>query len=317
VKRRSHLRSTCYNVRGEVRVVDDSVRLSQRLDGFLATHPLVGLRGARERRRFIEKLSESQKKRGILRRGRFHGSADPLHCTFHPLCCVVDNFQRGSLDEALWVAFLCVHLGWDGTSKTRETTQRFYSRFGQGLWDWQTVARAPTSVRDWMRGNPRRLRELRFGNHRKYESHKPDGEIGTPAVIESFVRWAAEHGNGSPYEAFRSFVEQAEGPEEAFDHLFSALRIRRFGRTAKFDFLCLLGNLGILRVAPGHPYLRGATGPRAGALLLKTGVKEGKLTADIVDSVRELQAVLGVPAECLEDALCNWQKRGSFLSRAC
>ncbi len=148
-----------------------------------------------------------------------------------------------------------------------------------------------------------------MGNHRKYETHKPDGEVGSPAVIESFVRWVERYGNGGPYEVLRSFVERAHSPEAAFDDLFRAPKVRRFGRTAKFDLLCMMGNLGMLSVVPDHPHLQGATGPRAGALLLTAGKKEGRLTAEIIEIVRDLQLALDVPAECMEDALCNWQKK--------
>ncbi|MEK7408126.1 MAG: hypothetical protein AAB225_23900 [Acidobacteriota bacterium] len=274
-------------------MVAQAEELSSRLRDFLRRQPLVGLKSARRRTRFIEKLRESEKKLRVLRRRRFHGATDPLHTTFHPLRCIVENFKHKNPDEAVWLAFLSVQFGWDGTSGTGETIRRFYSRFGHGLWDWKAVAQASTSVRDWMRENSRRLHELRFGNHRKYETNRPDSKFGTPAVIESFVRWVAKHGNTSPYEAFQSFVEHAESREAAFDDLFWALKIRRFGRTAKFDLLCLLGNLGILPVAPPHPYLRGATGPRAGALLLVTGKKVGNLTTEIIDIVRELQSALG------------------------
>jgi len=294
-----------------------SEKLTVRLGRFLAEHTIVGFRTSRERMRFIEKLVESQRKCQAFRHRMFLGGTDPLSDKFHPFRCILSNFENGDFDEAVWLGFLCVHFGWDGNPKTRETIRRFYSRFDQGLWNWKNVARNPLSVRDWMRENSRRLSELKFGNHRKYESNKPDSDVGTPAVIESFVRWAAVHGNGSAYKAFQSFVQPSASPEVAFENLFRALDIHRFGRTARFDFLCLLGDLGILAVAPAHPYLRGATGPKDGAILLVTGKKGGKLTTEVVDIVRDLQAALGVPAECMEDALCNWQKKAGFLSRTC
>ncbi len=230
-----------------------SEKLSVRLGRFLAEHKIVGCRTSRERMRFIEKLVESQRKCQAFRHRMFSGSTDPLSDKFHPFRCILSNFENGDFDETVWLAFLCVHFGWDGNPKTRETIRRFYSMFDQGLWNWKTVARNPLSVRDWMRENSRRLSELKFGNHRKYESNKPDSDVGTPAVIESFVRWAAVHGNRSAYKAFQSFVQPSASPEMAFESLFRALDIHRFGRTARFDLLCLLGNLGILAVAPAHP----------------------------------------------------------------
>ena len=42
--------------------------------------------------------------------------------------------------------------------------------------------------------------------------------------------------------------------------------------------------------------------------------KEGDLTPEMVDILRELQSDLDVLAERMEDALCNWQKKIGFLS---
>jgi alpha-glutamyl/putrescinyl thymine pyrophosphorylase-like protein len=298
-------------------MIDGAKDLSSRLEDFLNKRPLVGLRSTLERERFVEKLRESLRKLQVLRRRTFLGATDPRDTTFHPLRCIIDKFNEGNVDEAVWVAFLCTHFGWDGTASTRETIRLFYSRREEGLWDWTTVVRVPTGVRDWMRANGERLKQLKFGNHRKYESNEAQGNIGTPAVIESFVRWTARYGEGSPSQAFRLFIERAKNPTAAFDDLFNALEIRRFGRTAKFDLLSLLGNLGILSVAPAHPYLKAATGPRAGTLLMMTGKKKGSLTAEMLDVILTLQSALDVPAECMEDALCNWQKKAGFLSRTC
>ena len=44
--------------------------------------------------------------------------------------------------------------------------------------------------------------------------------------------------------------------------------LRRFGRTARFDYLTMLAKLGLANIAPGSPYLIGATGPLKGARLL-------------------------------------------------
>jgi len=83
----------------------------------------------------------------------------------------------------------------------------------------------------------------------------------------------------------------------------------QFGRTGRFDLLCLLGNLRILRIAPGRCYLKGATGPRYGAILMVTGKKGQRLTQEIEDTINQLRAHLGVPVEAMEDALCNWQNK--------
>ena len=128
-------------------------------------------------------------------------------------------------------------------------------------------------------------------------------------MIYSFREWVKRNGRGLPYGAFCSVAKSSKSPERGFDKAYLKLDVTRFGRTAKFDFLCLLGNLKILDVSPPHCYLAEATGPKSGALLMVIGKKSGPVTTEIEATIQELQNHLGVPVEVMEDALCGWQKR--------
>jgi hypothetical protein len=82
-----------------------------------------------------------------------------------------------------------------------------------------------------------------------------------------------------------------------------------FGRLAKFDFLTMLGKLGIAPIEPGSAYLSGATGPLSGARLLFGGNADAKLNARELDvRLVRLDNYLNVGMQVLEDSLCNWQK---------
>lgn len=81
--------------------------------------------------------------------------------------------------------------------------------------------------------------------------------------------------------------------------------VARFGRTARFDYLTMLGKLGLAAIEPAFAYLENSTGPIRGARLL-FGADE---TAAIPERwLVELDAKLSVGMQVLEDALCNWQK---------
>jgi hypothetical protein len=273
-----------------------------------------------QREQFISCLIESEKKLRALRSRVFSGGTDPLRKDFNPLQTIVEYFKNGQRDEAVWLAFLCIHFGWTNRVRERSDSVRlFYGKFEKGSWNWETVVQSPASVKSWMlKCGEAELAELKFGNHRKYETNNPRSPAGPPAVITSFVEWSRYNGGGSAWRAFDSATRANPTPEKAFAHLYQSLTpVKRFGRTAKFDFLCLLGNLGILDVTPGHCYLRGATGPKQGALLLVTGKKKGKLTTRVQTTIEELRKALCVSVEAMEDALCNWQKGGGFVSRMC
>lgn len=96
------------------------------------------------------------------------------------------------------------------------------------------------------------------------------------------------------------------GNEEAkFDALYHAMgEIQQFGRTGRFDALCLLGSIGLISVKPGSCYLKGSTGPLRGARKL-FGRHPVNVLARLTD---ESAKYLEIAMEVFEDALCNWQK---------
>lgn len=284
----------------------------------MAGQSLPGSRRHTRREKFISALTDSDKKLRALRSRIFSGQTDPGTKDFHPLKAIVEYFKKDEYDEATWLAFLCIHFG--GTSRTgksADTVRLFYGKFGKGKWDWKTIVRLPADVREWMLTlSKAELKQLKFGNHRKYETNNPRSAIGTPAVIASFVEWVRQNEGDSAWQAFASAKKIGSAPEAEFDFLYESLdQVKQFGRTARFDFLCLLGNLGILDVMPAHCYLQGSTGPTSGALLLGTGRKKGRLTRRVQEIIDELRVALGISAEAMEDGLCNWQKGEGFISR--
>lgn len=291
-------------------------KLQARIALFEASHNLQGLQTTESQTRFAEKLFDSEKKLRALSMRKFAGSTDPFRKDFHPLKAIVQHFDAGNRDESIWLAFLFTHFGWDVRSpRIRDTVRLFYGKFSNGRWDWETVCQCPGAVQAWMHANRKRIERLKFGNHRKYETNNPDSPIGTAAVIRSFVEWVRQTAQDGPYEALCA-IAKGRTPEIAFDNTYKGISVTRFGRTGRFDFLCLLGNLKILQISPPHCYLAEGTGPRTGAIQMVTGKRNGRLTVDVEDTIRRFRNHLGVPVEAMEDALCNWQKHPKSKSGA-
>lgn len=99
-------------------------------------------------------------------------------------------------------------------------------------------------------------------------------------------------------------------PGETFDWLYRSMnQVQRFGRLGIFDYLTMLGKLGVAPIEPPSAYLSGATGPLKGARLLFANDPKGRLSAKTLDGyLKELDGQLGVGMQALEDSLCNWQK---------
>ncbi len=246
---------------------------------------------------------------------------DPKSDLFDPLRAAVLRNRRGESDEAWWLVFLGTHCGKHAVDGWR-LTRDIYGRLGQGcLWDWATISRDPSAFRTWLAANEAKLRgadgiSRRFSNHRKYESLKASSEKGTAAVFASYVSWV------TPPRSHADIVREVhkavgQDPEAVFAALYSSMNtVQRFGRLGKFDFLAMLGKLGIAPITPGSTFLKGATGPLAGARLLFGGAPDTNLSEqDLEARLNAFGLECGLGAQVLEDALCNWQKSPDSYSR--
>ncbi len=211
------------------------------------------------------------------------------------------------------MVFLFIHFGKHarrGYSYAREV----YGRLGQpGQWDWASTSVEPAAFRKWLGVYQDELRPLGgFGNHRKYESLDAYSERGTGAAVESYVTWVSPP--RTHLETMAEAHRRAGGdPREAFRELYRSITaVSRFGRTARFDYLCMVGKLGLAPIEPDSAYLKNSTGPLAGAKLLFGGNKTASLRPDnLEECLVDLEAHLDLGPfgmQVLEDGLCNWQK---------
>ena len=104
----------------------------------------------------------------------------------------------------------------------------------------------------------------------------------------------------------------------AFDYLYKSMNdVTRFGRTARFDYLCMVWKLGLAPIEPGSTYMYGATGPIVGARLLFAGDKAAPIGPDELDTwLIKLDSDLKVGMQVLEDALCNCRRAQGYLSHS-
>jgi hypothetical protein len=236
---------------------------------------------------------------------------DPMDEMFDPLRAAVLHFSEENVDEACWLVFLFTQFG-----RHRKGgylyARSVYGRFGDGgRWDWKSTSGDPARFRKWLHANQERLKALTtgFGNHRKYESLDAYSDNGTGATIATYVAWVEPP---RPHqELFDGAIAQAGGEgKKAFHALYESMNVvRRFGRTARFDYLAMIGKLGIAAIEPGSAYLGSATGPVSGAKLLFGGSPKAKIPLATLDNrLIQLNLHLNVGMQAIEDAVCNWQK---------
>jgi len=240
------------------------------------------------------------------------GAAD--NAIFDPIKAAVIHAQNGNIDEASWLVFLATHFG-KSEKGGWSLAQAFYSAFGQGFtWDWRKASYDPDNMVDWLSKNYDSFAEkkYRFGNHRKYESMNPARRSFTGNVLKSYVYWVLS--SGSHVDLFRQALDRNDqNPRRAFRDLYKSMdAVFRFGRTGRFDYLTMIGKVGIAPLEADSTYMGNATGPYNGARLLFLGRLDQNIQRRTLDQwLIALDEHLNVGMQVLEDALCNWQKSPS------
>lgn len=217
--------------------------------------------------------------------------ADVTSDLFDPIKAILylNNKDTG---EALWLAFLLIHTG-DSAQSDWQYLKQLYGNHGKTPLTWASISTQLDAIEDWIAQNSQSKTRFKFGKHRKYESTKQLYQ-----VVQSYQHWISDIGG------IDALTTSDDDPKTRFASLYQGLQIYRFGRLAKFEFLSLLGYLGVLNVSADHCYLKDASGPKRGAKLLFGAYRHD----DELDKLAvELADELGVDYAVFEAALCHWQ----------
>ena len=294
-----------------------TARLAGGFDAYEAAEgPLPGLSAA-GRASLIRQLADSSRVATYVEHLRTTSlspqAADPSDAWFNPIKAAIIRHREENEDEAFWLIFLLTHFGRHRRAGWRYVRE-VYGAFGAGNpWTWERVSANVTGFRDWLDAHRQDLADPSqpggFGNHRKYESLSGQNAAGTGSVVASYVAWV-----GDPPEhriRVEAALAAADGdPYAAFDELYQSMAaVHRFGRLARFDYLTMVGRIGLADIQAGKTYLQGSTGPLRGArLLFEPTVGPAPTAAALEAQMAVLRGYLGVTFGVLEDALCNWQK---------
>jgi hypothetical protein len=243
---------------------------------------------------------------------RWQDPSDPL---FDPVKAAHLFRQAGDVDEAAWLVFLSTHFGLH-RRRGWELTRRVYGALGAPpAWTWTRTSADLDGFRRWFADSAHRLADVPFGNPRQYESVRPDAKNNLADTVASYIRWIGANRGFELMVADAAALGGAD-PKLLFGQLYQSMQVLQFGRTAKFDYLTMIGNLSIAEIEPPVPYLVGASPPLRGARLLFAGDAQADVaTAILTNAVVELGAALGLGMQVMEDSLCNWQKSQSPTKR--
>ncbi|WP_339616905.1 hypothetical protein [uncultured Gilvimarinus sp.] len=240
-------------------------------------------------------------------------TATPNSGCFDPIRAAVVHDRNGNVDEAVWLIFLSIHFGYSSKCKWK-LVEDFYSGIGgSNHWSWSSIISKRGEFEEWLKGFHGQIANLsprrKFGNHRKYESLKETSSRPLTKIIGSYRDLIIAHGDHEGvFNNARSF---GQGDKYiTFDYLYNYFRgVLSFGRTATFDFLCMIGKLGLVDVEPPRAYIQESTGPKAGARLLFGNAKENASSLEKKLMIMNKSLSIGpYGMQILEDAICNWQK---------
>ena len=275
--------------------------------------PLPGIVGAIERNVLINQLIDSERRNRhfehMLNRQASAQTADPHVDNFDPIRAAIYHRREGNFDEAIWLVFQFIHFGKHPITGWRYVKEVYGRLDRYPLWSWEEISSNTPEFRLWLGENQVELRRRDqprgFGNHRKYASLSHESARGTASVFESYVEWVMGHGSHAGL--FNAY--SGGSVHDQFEALYRAMDVvMDFGRIAKFDYLMTLSRLQFLPIAPGHTYLKDATGPLFGARLLVEGFGSVAKARELEKIFVDFADIVGVTPDVIEDAICNWQK---------
>lgn len=235
---------------------------------------------------------------------------DPVSDAFDPIKAAILLHRNGEVEEAFWLVFLATFCG-KNLKNGWLMLKQFYSMLNTGhTLTWEYISNNVAQFNVWYNNNYTDITRA-FGNHRKFETLKATSQKGPKSVFESYVNWVGPNLSHQRMISDRINKIGGHNPKILFDDLYNSMNtVVRFGRTSRFDYLTMLGKVGLVNIEPPETYLDSSTGPIKGARLMfghhKADVYKTKL------KLLENGLSLGPMAmQVLEDALCNWQKSPS------
>lgn len=301
-----------------IRDVPLAAALTSQLTELEKNLSMPGLAHQNHKAVFVEQLVDSVRRvryvETIAARAVSHSRLDPHSDTFDPIRAASHYGHIGQTDEGCWLVFLAIHFGRHADTGWR-LCQDIYAGASAEPWTWSQVIANAGAFDTWLHNAHTHFQAdgiaRRFGNHRKYETLRADSPRALYLVAQSYLDWVG------PTFTHQTRIDQALHAANgngrlAFRLLYTEMDVLSFGRTAKFDYLTMLGKLGLAQLEADSTYMSEATGPRRGAKFLFFGNTQASASnASLERKVAMLEGALELGAQgmqVLEDAICNWQK---------
>ena len=251
----------------------------------------------------IDSVEQEAAIKALLDRDIGEQSCDPTSAQFNPIKAII-HLKDKDYDEACWLGFLLIYTN-DSEKADWAFMRKLYGGVGLNLktaLTWQQVNKSFDQRMALLEELSSSLAlsdpKPKFGHHRAYESINH-----LPIAFSSYIDFINEQGG---HQALFCPEQTVLDKTAYFQKLYALIRknVYRFGRLSTFEYLCLLGKIGLADVEPDSCYIAEASGPKRGAKLLFGMLDDAKLD----DHAIGLADYLNVGYQEMEAAICHWQK---------
>lgn len=251
----------------------------------------------------IDSVEQEAAIKALLEREIGEQSCDPTSAQFNPIKAII-YLKDKDYNEACWLSFLLIYTN-DSEKADWAFMRKLYGGVGLNLktaLTWQQVNKSFDQRMALLEELSSSLAlsdpKPKFGHHRAYESINH-----LPIAFGSYINFINQQGG---HQALFRPKGTTLDKTAYFQTLYALIRnnVYRFGRLSTFEYLCLLGKMGLADVEPDSCYIAEASGPKRGAKLLFGMLDDTKLDEHAIG----LADYLNVGYQEMEAAICHWQK---------
>lgn len=227
--------------------------------------------------------------------------ADPSEIDFNPMAAAAWYHFRQETDEACWLLFLRSYIG-RHVKQNWNLLRAIYGGSTDGKeWTWKQVSKDGEIFRDWLLHHQDGLaKNGSMGEAHKYVAFTSEKASKMGRDIQSYIRWVKSE--GSHQELLTKSVNiSKEQPAVAFHHLYqSMIEQVKVKKSINFNYLSLIGAIGLARVEPEKPYLNDLLFSKIGARWLFGSDKTNKIPTNelndmVISLARHLEIPFGIP----------------------
>lgn len=230
---------------------------------------------------------------------------------FDPIAMAFTYNLRGDIDEACWLLFLLSYFGRHPRHEWR-LLEKIYFGFGKrAQWTWEYASSDPSAFASWLMEYQYDLyRSGNLGNAHKFVSFDNHKAMKTADHIIGYISWV-KSAKGHR-QLLSDAVSSVDGlPSLIFNMLYTAINSQlRFKKAITFEYLSLLGIIGMINIEPGRPYLSDHLFSKLGANWLFDATAGSKLRTS------ELETIVTKLAQHMELPFCIPVLRQAFTSVA-